>query len=509
MSNKKVAIVGAGITGLSAGCYLQMNGYETEIFELHTIPGGLCTAWKRKGYTFDTCIHWLVGSNPSDPFYRLWNELIDMKHVAFVNHDVYIQVEDESGKTIRVYTDLDKLEKELLEKAPEDRKRILPFLRAARKFSKFQMPVEKAPQLMTPLDGLKMAVRTVPYALDLLKWIKISAQEFADRFENPLMKKTIGFMFLPEMATLFLVFTLSWMHKKSAGYPVGGSLPFARRIEETYLRLGGKIHYGSRIRKILTEGVLPKSKACGVLLENGRTVKADIVVSAADGHATVFDMLEGKFVNDTIRSYYDELKTFPSYIQVSLGVNRTFAGEPHALYFPVEQPIAIDEGNTSDHMGVQIYNFDPTMAPKGKTVLTVLFPTRNHAYWIDLKKNDPKKYMGEKQRIADRVVAALEKRFGGIRSNVEEIDVATPATVVRYTNNWKGSLEGWLLTSKTGLKQMKKVLPGLSNFYMAGQWVEPGGGLPSSILSARNITQIICKEDGKTFQSRPATITPN
>jgi phytoene dehydrogenase-like protein len=46
---KNIKIIGAGISGLSAGCYLQMNGYETEIFEMNTIPGGLCTSWERKG----------------------------------------------------------------------------------------------------------------------------------------------------------------------------------------------------------------------------------------------------------------------------------------------------------------------------------------------------------------------------------------------------------------------------------------------------------------------------
>jgi phytoene dehydrogenase-like protein len=56
---KKVNIVGAGIAGLSAGCYLQMNGYDTQIFEAHNLPGGVCTSWKRKGYTIDNCIHCL------------------------------------------------------------------------------------------------------------------------------------------------------------------------------------------------------------------------------------------------------------------------------------------------------------------------------------------------------------------------------------------------------------------------------------------------------------------
>ena len=64
MGDKTIAIVGAGMAGLAAGCYAQMNGYKTTIFEWHYKPGGLCTAWKRNGYTIDGCIHWLVGSKP-------------------------------------------------------------------------------------------------------------------------------------------------------------------------------------------------------------------------------------------------------------------------------------------------------------------------------------------------------------------------------------------------------------------------------------------------------------
>ena len=95
----------------------------------------------------------------------------------------------------------------------------------------------------------------------------------------------------------------------------------------------------------------------------------------------------------------------------------------------------------------------------------------------------------------------MEKKFGNIRSKVEVIDVSTPATVIRYTNNWKGSFEGWILSPKTGFRSMKKVLPGLRNFYMIGQWVEPGGGLPSAIMTGRNVTQLICKKDKKRFRT--------
>ena len=61
--SKRVLVIGAGIAGLSAASYLQRNGFETEIFELHDLPGGLCTSWKRNGYTFDG---WELPEAPAD-----------------------------------------------------------------------------------------------------------------------------------------------------------------------------------------------------------------------------------------------------------------------------------------------------------------------------------------------------------------------------------------------------------------------------------------------------------
>ena len=77
--------------------------------------------------------------------------------------------------------------------------------------------------------------------------------------------------------------------------------------------------------------------------------------------------------------------------------------------------------------------------------------------------------------------------------------MATPMTWVRYTGNWRGSYEGWLLTPKTFMTSMSKTLPGLDNFYMAGQWVNPGGGMPSAAMSGSHTIQIICKKDKKEF----------
>jgi phytoene dehydrogenase-like protein len=106
------------------------------------------------------------------------------------------------------------------------------------------------------------------------------------------------------------------------------------------------------------------------------------------------------------------------------------------------------------------------------------------------------------QKNAQAVIAILEKSVADVRPAIEEIDVSTPATVIRYTGNWKGSMEGWLLTPGIGFKPLRQTLPGLRQFLMVGQWVMPGGGLPSGLMTARSAIQAVCKQDRIPFAPR-------
>ena len=72
---KSVIIIGSGMGGLAAGIYGQVNGYTTRVFEMHTLPGGQCSSWKRAGFTFDGCLHHLFGCAPSSRIYELWEEV--------------------------------------------------------------------------------------------------------------------------------------------------------------------------------------------------------------------------------------------------------------------------------------------------------------------------------------------------------------------------------------------------------------------------------------------------
>jgi phytoene dehydrogenase-like protein len=146
---------------------------------------------------------------------------------------------------------------------------------------------------------------------------------------------------------------------------------------------------------------------------------------------------------------------------------------------------------------LRIFNYGTKFALPGKTVVQAMVETE-WDYWNELQK-DRHRYEAEKKRVADEVLKRLEVHYPGISSLVEVTDVATPYTTWRYTMNYKGAYMGWLPTPQTIMTVVERTLPGLANFYMAGQWVMPGGGVPPSLYSGRQVIQLICHQDRKPF----------
>lgn len=73
---RSVAIIGAGLAGLAAGCCCcQMNGFESRIFEHHTVPGGVASYWTRQGYHIDGGLHFLMGRRPGSSTHELYRLL--------------------------------------------------------------------------------------------------------------------------------------------------------------------------------------------------------------------------------------------------------------------------------------------------------------------------------------------------------------------------------------------------------------------------------------------------
>jgi phytoene dehydrogenase-like protein len=146
------------------------------------------------------------------------------------------------------------------------------------------------------------------------------------------------------------------------------------------------------------------------------------------------------------------------------------------------------------------YCYDKTAAADGKSLLTTMPETKDWMYWYNLRNNDRTKYESEKERVANEIIEVLDKHFGNIKENIEMIDVATPATYIRYTNNWTGGQISWKATQRTFGKPTTWQVQGLSNFYMTGQWASISGGVENVVMMGNHLTQIICRNEKVKFK---------
>ncbi len=402
----------------------------------------------------------------------------------------------------KLYTDADRLERHMKELSPADAAPAEDLCGLVRKFASFNMPIGKPAELMNLRDGIGMARRFAPWMKLFKELGALAMGPYSARFKDPLLREGIANAIYGASESLYpLIMTMGTMSAKTAGYPLGGSLEFARAIEARFLKLGGAVRYGARVDKVLERG----GKAAGVRLSDGSEVRADYVISACDLKASLNGLLDGTRIDPVHRELMDSGTLMDPMLQVSFGVNMDLSGRPAAVSdgFKLPAPVSLG-GRNVEWFNVKSYAYDPAMAPAGKTTLVSMFVC-DWPYWERLK-GDPTAYAAEKERTVKVCTDALELRYPGIRGKIEMTDVATPLTYERYTGNWKGAYMTFMLSGEFQRRHrfVPKTVPGLDGFYIASMWTNPPGGLPGAAGVGRTVIQLLCARDRKRFETAEA-----
>ena len=490
-------IIGGGMAGLSTGTYAQRCGFQSTIFESHTRPGGVCTSWRRGPYLMDAGIRMIIGTAPPNPFYYFLREVGVIPSVTFSSMPQFQCVEDEEGRRVHFYRNLDRLSNHLLEVAPEDGDRIREFLDILESFSRFHPNLDAPPERLGLKSGYKSLAALGPVARHFIKYWRKPLGGWLRSFKSPAIRNAFSQIYTIKDFPLLAMFTsMGWFIGGYVGKPASGSRDIIKAVADTYARLGGNLRCGQRVEKILVRS----GKAEGVRLEDGSEHRADIVISAADGYTTLFNMLGEEYVDKTISGYYRTMPVFKPLVMVQFGAKYDFKQQPESLHFPIRREFSIFD-RVVRSISLHHTGDNELFAPVGHSTVRIGIET-DYEPWAELAGRRGR-YRREKERIADELLDRLEERFPGIARSVAVRDVATPVTTVRYTGNRKGAYEGWQPTTRTFGMRIKRNLGGLRNFYMTGQWVEPGGGIPGVLFNARTTLQIICGDRGIKFEPGP------
>lgn len=489
---KSIVIVGAGIAGLTAGIYAQQAGFSTTIYEQHSIAGGLCTGWDRKGYHIDGCIHWLTGTRPGTALNNAWRAVGALgDDITLHQHTSFGQYHYPEG-TITLWQDLERTRRELLALSPQDSAEIDTFIAYIKGLAGMEVPA-LCPMDMMPFKQLLPFMAGMKDAGQVMSATnRYTCTQYGLRFKHPAIQKMFADCMPQGYSVSAFLFSLAAFCGGNAAVPMGGSRALAQRMQQKHLALGGTLHLGTGVQQICVQ----RGVATGVLLQNGEVCSADYVISACDANLLFKNLLQDKYTPKAYTQRYAN----PTVNPVSSSVLCSFAAAADVSSLPSSLNFAPHPyrcGNhTVQYLGVKTYAYDPSFAPQNNCVIEVntMLSGQDFAYWQNLCKDKPA-YTAEKQRLAAEIQQKLEEALPQLKGTLTLLDVATPVTFYRYTGAYQGAWMSFIGTPKAKRLHHKGPVKGVKNLYFAGQWTQTSGGLPIALTSGKFAVQYICKKE--------------
>lgn len=482
-ANKKVIIIGAGISGLTAGIFALKYGFDVEIYERNTSVGGLCTGWYRKGTYIDGCIHWLTESNRG-VLNELWHEVGALNKKVRVHHyDYYCQI-NANGKQINFYTDPKKLKTELLKYAvsDNDKKLIKEFIWGVKLCKHNAITVHKPYHMWNFIDVFRFICKVFWMMPALKKFSKLSVGDFVSKFDSPDLKFVFSHNLCPEDYSLFsLASTYGGIASKNSGVPIGGSKAFIERIKETYFANGGKLY----LHQDVSEFILENNHIAGVRLPDGSIKTADYYIPACDVHFTLDTLLGGKFKIDQMARRDADKEHFPTYsgYLITYRTKKDISSVAYNRYVQCS-PFEV-LGRTYDSIYLKHFGYDENLAQNNEyTVVQTLIVTDEKQFdMIQQMSHDD--YLKHKNQVADIFMQKLMETDPDTYGQLELLDIASPLTFTHYVNAYKGTFMTYMLTKYD--KQMiirNDILP-IDNLALAGHWMMVPGGVPIAVMQGK------------------------
>ena len=476
----KILIIGGGVAGLSAGIYARLSGHQAVICEKHFVAGGNLTGWDRAGYHIDNCIHWLTGTNPATPTYRMWEDLGALGNVGLHRGEALFTYEYGNEK-ISLYRDLSRIRKEMLALSPQDEKEILSFIRAVEYLQGFcGIAGETHDKKLPPVKLLA----SVPV---LAKYYKLTTGELSERFTHPLLRFFFKSFFGDHFGSLALIFVCAHYCGENADIPEGSSCAMAQRMSERFQSLGGQLLLKKEALKIHHEN----GKAVSASFSDGTSISADYIIITVDPASVFGNLLDIPMPKQLQANYKDSrFKRFSSY---QCAFSCDLPEPPFRGDFIFQIPEEYQKALLTDRLIVREFSHEKSFSPEGQTLLQTLTFTyeEDSKDFIRLHKQNREAYNQRKKEIAELTLQLIEKQFPQTKDKLQCIDMWTPATYRRFTGADIGSFMSFVLPSKAFPLCAGNRVKELSNLILATQWQQSPGGLPIAADVGKKAIQTI------------------
>jgi phytoene dehydrogenase-like protein len=478
-----VAVVGAGIGGLTAAALLADAGLKVAVAEHHVVPGGFCHSFVRKAryrgepciYRFDSGPHDFSGLWPGGPVDSMLQRLGVARRLEWRRIDHTYRL---GGVCLDVPRDWHDYVRELGRLFPASAGGFESLFADIRAIYDGMYATGRdnggIPGPPTSVEAMLAFPREHPLAF---QWLQRPFDELVDQHiqdanaRQVLAALTSYISDGSEALTCSEMMPLFGYYFHGGFYPVGGSGRLADVLAEAIEERSGQVWLKTRVAKIVVE----HGRASGIELGDGRSVRARAVVSNADLKRTFLELVDARHLPQDFREQIAGAQPATSAFMVHLGVDFVPDIKP-AVHASGDRPVGIEA----------LSLVDPTAAPPGHATIGIIavLPYAEAVHWFPAQGADDWKewrrsaeYEERKTAFGDRMIAAAEQVIPELSRHIVYRTDASPVTYARYDWTSAGAIYG--ISRQGRLRGPKSPMPCL---VVAGS-ATVGPGVEAAVIS--------------------------
>lgn len=486
MPKPKAIVIGAGIAGIASAIRLSLKGYEVDVFEANSKPGGKLTEIKMNGFRFDAGpslftmpqyvdeLFKLAGKNPEDYF-----EYLKLKEICRYFY--------EDGLRLNASADLDELAKEIEEKTASTAKEVERYLNKSKTIYDVTHRVFLERSLHKIKSYLHWDTLKSIFRFGQIDAFRTQAKANQSFFKDDRIAQLFNRYATyngsdPYQAPATLNIIPHFEYHYGAFLPKNGMYSIVTALVKLAEGLGIRLHYNQKVEEIIYSNK-PKSEVQGVKV-NDKTYKANVVVSNLDVWFTYKNLLKNiaqpkKLLNQERSSsaliFYWGMDGNYS----DMGLHNIFFAEDYQKEFNAiwkDKTISSDPTVYINISAKHIRGDAPTDSENWFVMINV--PANNGQKWDVLIKEARTNIIKKISRLLNR----------NIEKDIICEQILDPRSIESKTGSYQGALYGNSSNNQfSAFLRHSNFSSKVKNLYFCGGSVHPGGGIPLALLSAKII----------------------
>lgn len=508
MNNYDVIVIGAGNGGLSAATQLCIQKKKVLVLEKHNIPGGCGTSFRRGRFEFEVALHQLsqmgIGNDKGE-VREIFEQYGIIDKIDWIQIESLYKVNLPGGRGVSIPADRTLAEEVLIKEFPEEKESILKYFEIVSNFSQesIEFASKSAASTKEPPAIKKLIMKTMFPKLypNLAAYGLRSADSVLNEFfkskelQNCLNVYWCFMGMSPDRFPFSILARCTYIYLRyKPFYLRGGSQVISQALADAIIRNGGEIKYNCGVKEIIIEN----NEAVGVIDDLGNECRCKKIISNISPEITYGKLIKKDKLPKEAIEYLKPYTIGISALTCFIGLDCM----PNEIGFTDSFNIIYDDNNSCE-VFKESYNLlpkndaiiatcytvdDPLVSPEGTTIISAVVLK----YGTPWEKLPPEEYYDTKHKAANIVIDRLEKRFPGLKNHIEELEIATPLTHMRYLGHPGGAIYGY----EQDLKSSVFFFPRdtfIKNLTFASGWVNLCGFGPNYIYG-NNIAKAVAKE---------------